>query len=281
MARRLDQEHRDFRAQLLGRELSEPDYRALEAIAAAHFEVRQSLATGRPIRTLRAIEAPARRGDAATQVPSALSSTSAEALHAASVRAERRYREFLDREHGYQLVQRNCATELLRSVQAGFPSAEAAAKALGGQLSAEAGTHFVPFRWLDAIEHRFADTRRTTLPAYRVREVRAMRERERSAWVSLRESNTWTSNVYVGAPTDSHFLFFADEHAALRPLFGALNFGYGALQSTLGLASWPWDGGERIDRGLRGAFFSLPELVFISLRKGTFEDVGRTDAAGR
>jgi hypothetical protein len=39
--------------------------------------------------------------------------------------------------------------------------------------------------------------------------------------------------------------------------------------TTVGFVTWPADGGARLDAGLRGILYSLPELAFVNLRKGT------------
>ena len=67
------------------------------------------------------------------------------------------------------------------------------------------------------------------------------------------------------------FLFFTDDQVVPRPLFGAMNLLTGLGASAVGVAMLPVDGGETLWAGLRGALFSLPELVFHNIRKGTFE----------
>ena len=91
--------------------------------------------------------------------------------------------------------------------------------------------------------------------------------------VALRESNTWTSRIHRAARRDEAFLLFAQEAGPARPLFGAVNLVYGLARAGLGALSWPADAGRGITAGLRGALYSLPELGFVSLRKGRFEYV--------
>ena len=75
----------------------------------------------------------------------------------------------------------------------------------------------------------------------------------------------------VEYPRDSAFLFFTDGQPWLRPLLGSANFAYGTIQASVGLFTWPIDRGSRLRRGLVGAFYSLPELGFVNIRKGTFD----------
>jgi len=76
---------------------------------------------------------------------------------------------------------------------------------------------------------------------------------------------------------DDGFLFFSDGRVWLRPLQGAANLGYGLLQGALGVLTLPVDRGERLGDGVRGALYSLPELVFVSIRKGHFDVVPAPD----
>jgi len=92
--------------------------------------------------------------------------------------------------------------------------------------------------------------------------------------VALRESNTLTSTVYESNRQDSFFLFFTDA-LPVRPLLGAANLAAGLGASAAGLALLPFDGGYALLSGVKGALFSLPELAFVNLRKGTFDYVER------
>ena len=271
MARRLASELATYHRSLVERgDLREPDLRGLEAMAAAAFEVRRALDSGAPIRLLSRIETPARAGSLRVARPALAPGAQLEQAVARVRRNEAQLHARVQQRMGYHVLRRNCATELLRAVQAGFPSESAAAAALGGRVDPADGLHFAPFAWLDAIERGFRGTRRSTLPPYR---TRALAEAGHSTTERLAEHTTLTSRLYVGHPADSHFLFFTQDAAPLRPLLGTVNLAYALGQGALGLVTWPLDRGERLDRGLRGAIFSLPELAFVSLRKGSFEDV--------
>jgi len=106
------------------------------------------------------------------------------------------------------------------------------------------------------------------------RQLAKMRRDENPVWVFLRESNVVTSTLYRVQPRDSIFLFFTDDLVVPRPLFGAVNLVTGLAASGVGLTMLPVDGGETLWAGLRGVIFSLPELVFQNIRKGSFEPPG-------
>jgi hypothetical protein len=94
--------------------------------------------------------------------------------------------------------------------------------------------------------------------------------------VFLRESNTLTSTVYRPRSADSKFLFFTDDTLLLRPLFGIFNLLAGLGESLAGIATLPAAGPERLLAGTRGMLFSLPELVFVNIRKGSMAYVEQT-----
>jgi hypothetical protein len=70
------------------------------------------------------------------------------------------------------------------------------------------------------------------------------------------------------------FLFFTDDTVAARPVLGALNLVAGIGVAAAGLAMLPVDRGDLLKSGLRGVLFSLPELAFFNIRKGSFPDLG-------
>ena len=105
-----------------------------------------------------------------------------------------------------------------------------------------------------------------------------LRREEDPLVVFLRESNVVTSTVYRPGAGDSWFLFFTDEAALARPFFGAFNVAAALLETAVGVASLPFDAGDRLVAGATGLVFSAPELVFANFRKGTLE-YGRSAAA--
>ncbi|MDX2167341.1 MAG: hypothetical protein SF182_09770 [Deltaproteobacteria bacterium] len=161
-------------------------------------------------------------------------------------------REALARQRGYRLVTRNCVTELLALLDAA-----------DGRAPARPAWQAIPFVSADALAAQFPVVRRETWPSLRA----AAPQATWSAW--LAEHTTLTAAGYRPSGRDSTFLFFTDDTVAARPLFGAANLAVGLADGTVGLATWPFDGARRLTAGFKGALFSLPELAFVSLRKGT------------
>ncbi len=212
--------------------------------------------------------------------------------------ATRRYDDQLDRLYGYDLVSRNCVSAIFAVIDdalatvpavqartvgpAAIPLAHAvrdeSRRRLGGYVDTGWGLTFVPFVSARAVDAEYAVTERHYWPSYRQRQVRAMLRHESAAAVYLRESNTVTSTVYQGSGADSPFVFFTDDAVLLRPLLGAANLAVGLASSVVGVLTAPADGAQRLLAGLRSVMFSMPELVFANIRKGSMVYVPREAA---
>ena len=159
----------------------------------------------------------------------------------------------------YDLIRHNCATEIDAVL----------AEATGLDAGALA---FIPAGLARGVgRERPRLTKAVDLPSHRRRRVAELAGQEGRLRVALRESNTWTSTVYQGSITDDAFFFFADGTPWTRPLLGTANLVYGLGQATVGLATAPFDRGRRAWGGLRGAFYSVPEMVGFSIRKGRYD----------
>jgi hypothetical protein len=199
----------------------------------------------------------------------------------AAARAEAAAVASLERDYAYNVVVRNCVSEIFREVDRALAQAARSDDAdrvraesvrrLGGHVEIAGSLVFIPQMSSLIVDDTYAVGERERVPSYRDRRVAAMRREENPLWVFLRESNVVTSTLYRPQPRDSIFLFFTDDVVPARPLFGAMNLVTGLAASAAGLAMLPADGGEMLWGGLRGALFSLPELIFQNIRKGTFD----------
>ena len=77
--------------------------------------------------------------------------------------------------------------------------------------------------------------------------------------------------IYRPRPGDTSFLLFTNDLFWARPAFGLVNLGWALGNGLAGVVTGPLDGGSRLERGLFGALFSLPELAWINVRKGSFD----------
>lgn len=265
----------------------EADYAVMERSGNLLLDVERARVTGTP---LRAVPQKAFPSLAATvKVPPPGEPVQANLVHeeAAARAAEADYAAELNRLYGYDLFRRNCVTEVFAVINRALsPEATGSAgngpaagqaeplraestKRLGGYIDASQGLDFIPFVSAGAVEKNYAVVESRDLPSYRAARLAEMKAHEATLKVFLRESNTITSSVYRPGPGDSAFLFFTDDHVALRPLFGIFNLLVGLGQGVAGVVTMPVEGPDRFLSGTKGVLFSLPELVFINLRKGS------------
>lgn len=260
--------------------LREADYAAVEGLVNRHAEIERSRTEGAPLRVARGRLVPTR---AAPYVLRPLEDASRAALDA-RVREleghERALRERLDRAHHYNLLGHNCVSELFAQIEravlprgaVGRTPAEvvrASADALGGYVEPGRGLDFIPFRAAGRVGATYRVAEEVRLASHRRRALRAMEDHGTLA-ATLRESNVLTSTVYTPNVEDSVFLFFTDDVVVARPVLGAANLMYALGAAVAGLPQLPLDGGRSFAAGLRGAFWSLPELAFGNVRKGSY-----------
>jgi hypothetical protein len=189
----------------------------------------------------------------------------------------------LTEHYRYNLITRNCVTELFRTIDQALlkqgvdeePSKQAgllweeATKRLGGNISAT--YNFIPFVSFQSVHNHYNVTTTEVLSSYRSQQLEKLYTRSDGLIEMLRESNTFTSTLYDYNPEDAFFVFFTDDNLVLRPIFGAFNTVAGIGQSLFGFLSWPFDAGRNLKSGATGILMSLPELVFFNIRKGSYK----------
>jgi hypothetical protein len=184
----------------------------------------------------------------------------------------------------YDLITRNCVTELFRTIDQALlqqnksgvdPSKHdellmrESMKRLGGNISAS--YNFIPFVSFQSVQEHYKVTTSAVLSSYRGQQLEKLYARNNGLMVSLRESNTFTSTLYTYNPDDAFFVFFTDDNLVLRPIFGLFNTAAGIGQSIFGFLSWPFDFGKNLKSGATGILMSLPELLFFNMRKGSYK----------
>lgn len=210
---------------------------------------------------------------------------------AASLAGNRQAQEAILRELGaqssYNLITRNCVSEVFDSIDDILEGAEgddpiaASMARLGGHVAGDQGFLFIPFVSADAVAENLRVAEIIELPSYRSEELARIYAREGDgALVYLRESNTLTSTIYRYNSEDSVFVFFTDDTVLARPVYGLVNLLAGVAATVAGIPYAPFDHGRLLVAGARGAFWSLPELFFLSFRKGSFFTVPDTSEIG-
>jgi hypothetical protein len=174
----------------------------------------------------------------------------------------RRYEAALHDAFGYGLVDRNCVTQLLASLEG----------AIHDDGADQTGAlDFIPFISYRSMLEASAGAQRLEVPSYRRTRLEAMYAVENDIAVWLRESNTLSSTIYRPNERGSFFLFFTEGAAPVRPILGAINFSAAAGQLVFGLLKAPFDRGQTAWSALKGVAFSVPELLFVDLRKGLLD----------
>lgn len=192
--------------------------------------------------------------------------------------AYKTYGQQLKNCYAYDLITKNCATEILRLINDTFDSQKEIRQALGGYIQPGDDFSYLPFQLYTLISRQFRINKTEVLPAYRKRMVARMYTTESNqAAVYFREFNTLSSSIYKHLPGDTPFLFFTDDVIWPRPLYGLANTVCGGLISAAGLLTLPVDQGALTKKGLRGLLFSFPELFFFNIRKGSFNYVSDSD----
>ena len=203
------------------------------------------------------------------------------ALAVADVR-EHAYRAALTQLHPYDLISHNCVTEIFRTVDAAMVSAdpgglsnpamvrETSSLRLGGYVEWRHTLNFIPVLSAKTVGTTYRVVAVVERPSYRRLTLERMYRDENVVRVDLRESNVLTAHSYERNPDDPIFLFFTDDVVLRRPLYGIANLAVGIGGTLAGLALLPVDGGATLRAGLDGALFSVPEMAFINIRKGSF-----------
>lgn len=260
-------------------ELDEPAYGKLELSAGALLQVephRQS----ESMRHLAATDQTPSLAANVELVPLTLSGEELDDFISQYSDKSKTYAEKLQKLYQYQLLQRNCATEIFRMLNANLagqaeragtipePISQTSETLLGGYLGNE-NLNLIPFVAFDrvATHYRLASSYR--LPSYR--EQQLQQRLSNSDWLTaLAESNTLTSSIYRWHGEDAAFLFFTDDSLWARPLQGAANLAVAIGQAAYGILAFPWDTGKNLQKSVKGMFMSLPELFFFNIRKGSF-----------
>lgn len=191
------------------------------------------------------------------------------------------YREQLASIYGYDLVSRNCATEIFRVINDTLKRqlasnnqdpnrlAEDSRRLLGGYID-DGGLNMIPFVAFDQVGNEYRLHSSYRLDSYRETQLRKLYIDAPPWLVDLQESNLLSSTIYDWNGGDAAFLFFTQDAIWPRPLQGGINLAVAAGQAAYGLLSWPWDGGLQLQKSLKGMAVSVPELLFFNIRKGSF-----------
>jgi hypothetical protein len=255
----------------------EASFAGFEAAGNRMLEISRALDGGRPMRMPFGMGVPSRSASFPELLVPAVDTEALAAAAALARERETTHEAKIRGLYGYNVVTRNCVTEIFRTIDAalaseqpaGIEAREESVRRLGGHVDVEGTLNFIPAAAAEAVQATYAVSEIIELRSYRLAALAQMYRRENPLRVYLRESNTVTSTLYQRNPDDSAFLFFTDDALPVRPILGALNLVTGLGVSAVGLFMVGVDGGDTLRAGLRGILFSLPELVFFNIRKGS------------
>jgi hypothetical protein len=255
---------------LTRRDFDEMQYNLLEVGAGIWREYERG-ARGEQIRKLPRNALPA-AGRALDFAPSPVDTVQLAAAYDAAQAAYQQQDERVRSLYRYGVLRRNCVTELARLLNDAF-SPDEVSHALGATLEPGAGLGFIPFAFFDEVTGRLRVTRVDEIASHREHELTRVLREDPGLARRLREAVTLSSSIYTPRLRDSSFLFFTDDVFWRRPLLGLANLGYASGSGVVGLLTAPFDGARRLRAAGSGAWYSLPELAFFNIRKGSFDYV--------
>lgn len=248
--------------------LTEENYLIWEDLENRDWELRTGLSRGISIRNTFDRLSPDLSGNFVFSFPSPESEIISEYL-TRSEKEEFTYYENLKRFYTFKLITKNCTSEIFDSLEVILNEKEYET-ILGKRIDPHSSLTFIPFIAYDSIAEKWNVKEETIELSHRKLALEKLYE-SNSKWKTyLKESNVFSSSIYRTNPDDATFVFFTDDVVLLRPVYGIVNLGWGIGNFALGIFTSPFDKGKRITNGMNSVFFSLPEVVFFNIRKGTF-----------
>ena len=178
--------------------------------------------------------------------------------------------QYLDEKYRYALIDHNCVTELLRNLNGSFPGKSETVESLGGWIDLVSDRVAIPYNFFYQVSARYRVSQVTRYPSRRIMRIEAMEAQSSPAAVWFSEGNTVSSSLYRNRTEDTPFLFFTDDLVWPRPILGLSNLLWSAVHGLAGIIRLPVEGAGPVRQAARGMFYSLPELVFFNIRKGTY-----------
>lgn len=244
-------------------------YTIIENVNGRFAELSSALASGSPVRLASEYMVPSRKGSVALNNPSPASPVIA-AARLLLTEQQVQHTAKIKQSYSYHLITRNCVNDLQRTVNNSFSGQQESEQLLGGWIDPAADRLVIPYDYFNKIKTRYRVEQVNVYPARRLADLAAHFSGESGPGLWFREGNSITSTLYQPRTEDTPFLFFTDDLVWARPPLGLINLAWAALHVIGGVFYLPTDGSEQLWQGLRGMFYSLPELIFFNIRKGTY-----------
>ncbi len=250
---------------------AEGDYRylQLENVNGRRVEIGRAIREGMGVRVSPDMMVPGKTGTLRITVP-VLAGEAADSAIASTERELSSLEHSLDEKYRYALIDRNCVTELLRTLNSSFSGKAEAEESLGGWIDPVSDRIAVPHDFFYRVSSRYRVEQVSRYPSRRIVQIETMEAQSNPAAVWFQEGNTLSTTLYKHREEDSPFLFFTDDVIWARPILGFANLLWSAAHGLAGIVTLPAEGTEPVQQAARGMFYSLPELVFFNIRKGTY-----------
>jgi len=260
--------------------LDERSYGELEIRAGAFLKIRDHLKSEQSLR-LPSIDRTPSLAAKTELVQLQLSAMELDQYQSLAIAQSEAYSEELKALYRYDLLSRNCVTEIFRVInqnvvkqsKSTYEASESiprtSQRLLGGYIN-NGNLNIIPFVAFDQVGNQYRRESSYRLPSYREQQLKRLHDSNSDFLIGFAESNTITSSIYRWHGEDAAFLFFSEDAIWPRPLFGGLNLAMAVGQTVYGILALPWDQGKNLQKSLKGIFVSVPELFFFNIRKGSF-----------
>lgn len=247
------------------------DFIELQDSANRWVEIKQATSLNRAIRNTANRTLPHKEGEAWISIPSIYNSQELNPSIAKLKSDYEKYNSRLREIYPYHLIFQNCTSEIFVKISEIYEKDSVKIQNhLGKDIDPKTSFSFVPFYSSYDVRKNYKAKASSEILSYRRKYVRQREENEKKWWISYQEDFVPSSSIYSYNENDHLFLFFTDDTIILRPIYGFANLSLGLMQTLFGIPFTVFDKGNQFMAGLDGMLFSMPELIFFNIRKGSF-----------
>lgn len=244
-------------------------YNMLENINGKLSELSQGINSGNSVRVAHRLMSPSRM-EVVTEPLTVARVTDFTPLEEQLGRRQYAYSKNLADKYYYRLITKNCVNELLRTINSSFVDSASVENGLGAYINPDSEWVIVPHDLFERVVSSYRVVELHHFPSRRWQELESLSENINHSYLWFQEGNTLRSTLYTPRVEDTPFLFFTDDQSWARPLLGVGNLGWATIYCVGGIFQLFTGDIDPLYQGLRGMFYSLPELVFANIRKGTY-----------
>ena len=244
-------------------------YLQLENTHGRFSEVEQAGNTKSEIRVTSDLMLVSRSSSATLNIPKVREEALSGALKNVEEELERA-KEHDSARYGYQLIERNCVNLLLAELNKSLGERDEVRSRLGDYIDPVSDRIVIPHDFYYQVTQRYRVKQIISYPSRRLEALELMKYKHGSVPLWLQEGNTRTSTLYTRRPEDTPFLFFTDDIVWARPLLGIGNIAWASAHALGGLMYMGAQKETTVKQSVQGIVYSLPELIFFNIRKGTY-----------